>query len=170
MLDTFKQTLAQQYEAARCSLNACIDRCPDAAWDAPVGNLTFCQIAFHALFFTDLYLGPNVDSLRRQSFHRDNPGFFRDYEELEPRRQQHRYDRPSIKRYLDHVRHKATTLIAAETEESLQGPSGFDWKQYNRAELHLTSIRHLQHHAAQLSLRLRIDFDEDVPWVGSGWQ
>jgi DinB superfamily len=166
MLDTFKQILAHQYEV----LNAGIDRCPEAAWDAPVGNLTFGQVAFHTLFFIDLYLGPDVESLRQQPFHRDNRRFFRDYEELEPRRRQHRYGRPAIKRYLDHVRQKATAVIPAETEESLQGPSGFDWKKYNRAELHVTNIRHIQHHAAQLSLRLRIDFGEDVPWVGSGWQ
>ena len=169
MLDTFKQLLAHQYQATLCTLNACIDCCPEAAWDAPVANLTFSQVAFHTLFFTDLYLAPDVESLRTQTFHRDHPGFFRDYEELEPRRQQHGYDRPSIKRYLEHCREKARAVILAETEQSLNGPSGFDWKEYNRAELHVTNIRHIQHHAAQLSLRLRIDFGVDVPWVGSGW-
>ena len=29
--------------------------------------------------------------------------------------------------------------------------------------------RHIQHHVAQLSLRLRIDADLEMPWVGSGW-
>lgn len=57
MLDSFKTVLANQYEAALCTLNMCIDQCPDSGWDSPVANLTFSQVAFHALFFTDYYLG-----------------------------------------------------------------------------------------------------------------
>lgn len=170
MLDTFRQLIAHQYEAAFCTLNDCIDRCPEEAWDAPIGNLTLSQVAFHTLFFADLYLGPDVESLRQQPFHRDNTGFFRDYEELEDRRQQHRYHRPSIKRYLDHCRRKAQTVVPGESEETLNGPSGFYWKKYNRAELHVNNIRHIQHHAAQLSLRLRNDFAREVRWMDSGWK
>jgi MFS superfamily sulfate permease-like transporter len=29
--------------------------------------------------------------------------------------------------------------------------------------------RHIQHHAAQLILRLRRDFEVDIPWFKSGW-
>ena len=39
---------------------------------------------------------------------------------------------------------------------------------FTRAELHLYNIRHIQHHAAQLILRLRLDTDVDIPWVGRG--
>ena len=35
MRDLFKQLLVNQFEAALCTLNACVDRCPD------VGNLAF---------------------------------------------------------------------------------------------------------------------------------
>ena len=31
------------------------------------------------------------------------------------------------------------------------------------------SIRHIQHHAAQLSLRIRLDHQIDTPWVRTGW-
>ena len=72
MLDTFKELIANQSEAALCTLNTCIDRCSETAWDAPVGNHPFCQVAFHTLFFTDYYLGPDEESFRRQPFHRDN--------------------------------------------------------------------------------------------------
>ena len=170
MLETFKQLIGKQYEASLCALHECIDRCPDAAWDAPVANLAFCQAAFHVLFFTDLYLGPNVESLREQPFHRANSDAFRDYEELEPRRQQLLYDRAFLKHYLQHCRHKAAEVVAAETLEMLQLPAGFDWLKFPRAELHVYNIRHIQHHAAQLMLRLRIDFAQDFRWVGSGWR
>jgi hypothetical protein len=170
MLDTFKELLSHQYEAAFCTLSACIDRSPEAAWSAPVGSLAFCQVAFHTLFFADFYLGPNEESLKQQQFHRDNKDFFRDYEELQDRKQQLLYDRPSIKAYLEHCRKKASAVIAAETVETLTGPSGFRRREFSRAELHVYNIRHIQHHAGQLSLRLRIDWNEEVPWFGSGWR
>jgi len=38
----------------------------------------------------------------------------------------------------------------------------------SRAELHIYNIRHIQHYAAQLSLRLRLDTEVDIPWVSHG--
>jgi len=170
MFATLKQLITNQYEAAFCTLGLCVDRCPESAWDSPVANLKFCQVAFHTLFFADYYLGRNAESLRAQPFHLDNAEFFRDYEELQPRRQELLYDRPSIKKYLEHCREKASTVVAGETEKALGGPCGFEPKTFSRAELHVYNIRHIQHHAAQLSLRLRIDSGIDIPWVGSGWR
>jgi len=169
MLATFKELIANQFEAAFCTLGVCIDRCPDSAWDAQVVNLKFCQVAFHTLFFADYYLEANAESQQTQRFHLDNPDFFRDYEELLPKRQELLYDKPSINKYLKHCRHKAATAIADETDEILRNPCGFKPKTFSRAELHVYNIRHIQHHAAQLSLRLRIDSSVDVPWIGSGW-
>ena len=85
MVDLFKQMITHQFEAALSTLGACIEKCPQSAWNAPVANLAFCQAAFHALFYTDCYLGQNTAALREQPFHRDNQAFFRDYEELEDR-------------------------------------------------------------------------------------
>ena len=103
-----------------------------------------------------------------QPFHRENAAFFLDYEELEYRKQVHRYDRPSIHTYMDHCRAKASTVVAAETAETLAGPSGFERRTFPRAELHVLNIRHIQHHAAALALRLKLDSGIDVPWFGSG--
>lgn len=170
MLQPVKSSLASQYEAAFCTLNLCIDRCPEAAWNAPVGTLRFCQAVFHTLFFADMYLGRDVESLRRQVFHTGNPGFFADYEELEDRVQRNTYDRATTSKYLGHCRAKASDTMASETAESLLGASGFDWRKCSRLELHIYNIRHIQHHAAQMSLRLQLDHQVDIPWVGSGWR
>ena len=170
MLDTFKGLIANQFEAALCTLNICIDRCSETAWDAPVGNWPLCQVAFHALFFTDYYLGMDEESLRGQPFHRDNERFFGDYEQLEDRKPVSRYDKTSIRKYMEHCRKKASQVIAAETADSLNARAGFGRREFSRAELHVYNIRHIQHHAAQMSLRLRIDAQQDIPWVGSGWR
>ena len=170
MLKTFQELITNQFEASFCTLNVCIDRCPEEAWDAPVANLRFCQVVFHTLFYADYYLGTNEESLRKQAFHSDNQQVFRDYEELQDRKQQFLYDRSFAKQYLAHCRGKATQTIFQESTETLSGPSGFARRDFSRAELHVYNVRHFQHHVAQLSLRLRIDGDVDIPWVGSGWR
>lgn len=169
MFDNFKKLTANQLEASLCTLNACIDKCPESGWNAPVANLLYCQVAFHALFFSDYYLGSDPESLKQQEFHRKNPDFFRDYEELEWRKQQLLYERDAIKDYLVHCRKKAIEVLAKETVESLNARCGFPPREFSRAELYINNIRHIQHHAAQLSLRLRIDEELDTPWFSSGW-
>lgn len=95
MQDTYKQLTINQFHAALCTLNLCIDRCPESHWDAPVVNLKFCQVVFHTLFFADYYLQPSDDAqaIREQPFHRDHASYFRDYEELRDVRQQLLYDK-----------------------------------------------------------------------------
>lgn len=93
-----------------------------------------------------------------------------DYEEFEDRDPVGHYDKPSIQTYLRHCRAKAAEAVAAETEQSLVGHCGFPRRTLTRAELHVYNIRHLQHHAAQLSLRLRLDAGINIPWFGTGWR
>lgn len=159
-----------QYAAALCTLNRCIDRAPASIWNEPVGNLRYCQIAFHTLFFTDFYLEAGEGSIADQDFHRDRPHFFRDYEELQDRPQQYLYDLADVRDYLQYCVQKSARVVTSETEQVLTAPCSFSRRTCSRAELHLYSIRHVQHHAAQLSLRLRHATGEGVPWIESGWQ
>lgn len=170
MLEVYKTLCLNQFEAAFCMLHACIERCSETAWNLPVANHPICRAGFHALFFADFYLETDEAYFREQPFHRANPEFFRDYEELEDRPAVQFYDKPSIQQYLDHCREKARRVISAETTQSLAGPSGFARRKVTRAELHVYNMRHVQHHVAQLSLRLRLDENAEVPWVGSGWR
>jgi len=170
MTETLKTLLGNQYEASLCTLNYCIERCPDENWNARVANLKFCQAAFHALFYADFYLGQSPDDFKKQPFHRENASFFADYEEFEDRAPVKMYERPAIEKYMQHCRTRANQIIVSESADSLAAPCGFRHKTFSRAELHVYNIRHIQHHAAQLSLRLRLDANVDIPWVGSGWR
>src|SRR5205085_11069980 len=114
--------------------------------------------------------GDDVDAFKRQPFHLEHTGEFRNYEELEDRPPVLLYEKPFVLSYLQHVRHKAQETIAAESAEVLAGRSGFHWRKCSRAELHVYNVRHVQHHAAQLSLRLRLDVDIDIPWVSHAWR
>lgn len=170
MLETYKQIVTNQFEAVFCTLDSCIAQCPDSMWHEPIVRWRYCQVVFHALFFSDVYLGRDLASLRGQPFHRDNTAFFSDYEELEDRDPQATYEKPEIRQYLSHCRSKASDVIASETEDSLNAMAEFDWLNFSRAELHISNIRHIQHHAAQLGLRLRSNTGEGLRWFRSGWQ
>ncbi len=172
MLDTLKALLAHQYDASLSMLNMAIDRCPDALWNESVASWKFCQSAFHVIFLADVYLQPSDDlnALKRQPFHLEHDAEFRGYGELEDRPPTLLYEKAFVLSYLHNVRRKAQETIASESAQVLAGPSGFLRRKCSRAELHVYNIRHIQHHAAQLSLRLRLDTKVDIPWVGHVWK
>lgn len=170
MLDLYKHLITQEYGGSLCMLGLCIDRCPDALWQVKVARYPFSQSAFHVLFFTDLYLSKSIEDQREQQFHKDHAAWFADYEQLEEREATTIYERADIQRYLRHCRAKAESVVAAETAESLAAPAGVSWRKCTQAELHVYNIRHIQHHAAQLSLRLRLDAGIDIPWISHGWR
>ena len=78
MFDTVRELIENQLEAAFCTLNSCINLCPEESWNEPVVNLKFCQVAFHTLFFADLYLekSDDLETLRQQPFHQQAAFFF----------------------------------------------------------------------------------------------
>lgn len=168
--ETFKRLIAAQYEASLCTLSYCLARCPDSSWNAPVAKYPFCQAAFHTLFFADYYLSQNVESFLQQSWHQDHRDLFGDYEQLQDREPTSLYTRAELELYRDFCRNKAASVMAEETETILVAQAQFPKKDFSRAELHVYNIRHIQHHAAQLVFRLRIDAGVDVPWIRSGWK
>ena len=170
MISQFKELLNHQFEATFCMLNACIDNCPDESWNEPVVNLKFCQAAFHVLFFVDYYLCDTPEELYEQSFHKENADFFGDYEEMQDRPQTMLYEKAKVSEYLQFVRNKAAEIFERETEDEMTTATKFPRRTFTRGEQHVYNLRHLHHHVAQLSLRLRIDHQIDIPWVGVGWK
>jgi len=165
MIDYLKTVLTRQYEASLCMLAGCLRRCAPEHWEGQIGNGTFRQVAYHTLYFTDLYLSRGKAALEQREFHRrggsrrigaDPDGGLAQAETLA---------------YLAVCRRKAVETLAAETLESLQGPSGFSKLRFSRGELHLYNIRHVQHHAGQLSAYLRRAADDGKgSWIKSGWR
>jgi DinB superfamily len=168
MLDLLKHVLLSQLEAALAMLNQCITACPPEHWETKIANDTFRQVAYHTLFFTDLYLSPNEAAFLLRDLHThggDERG-----PTLSPGLPQ-----AETLAYLPLIRQKALDIFAAETPDSLQGPSGFSWRKTSRTELHIYNIRHLQHHTGALiaSLRKNIPTLQDsksIPWIGAGWR
>ena len=61
--------------------------------------------------------------------------------------------------------HCCRAAIGSLTDERARGPSGFERLGVTVGELHLYSMRHVQHHAAQLNLILRQTVDSAPLWV-----
>lgn len=160
--------LLRQYLAALSTLEQGIDFFDDKAWAQPHPDMPVNQVVFHTLFFTDLYLNHGDDGFREQQFHRDNPGLFQDYEELEDQIQTNLYDRDACRAYLGYCREKADATLRGESAEVLAGDSGYPRRGLSRVELHVYNIRHIQHHAAQLGLRNQLRGGTALRWVSKG--
>ena len=168
MSEFLKQILAKQYEAALCMLNQCVEACSAEHWEGKIANDTFRQVTYHTLFFTDFYLSPSESAFARRELH------VRGGDELGSEASRG-LSRDETLSYVAICRQKASEALAAETQASLEGPCGFSWRRFSRAELHIYNIRHIQHHAAQCSAYLRrvderFKDPKSLPWVGSGWR
>lgn len=165
MLDYFKTILAGQFEAALCMLGECIGKCPPEHWEGAIANNTFRQVAYHTLFFVDLYLSRDEGAFELC----DLPQ--RGGDERSPTAVSAGLSKDETLDYLAFCREKAKQAFAAETVESLQGESGFSWLPFSRGELHLSNLRHVQHHTGQLSAYLRkIVDDGERWWIKTGWR
>jgi hypothetical protein len=168
MIEYVKQIFTTQFEASLAMLNQCIEACPPEHWEGKIAQGTFRWVAYHTLFFCDLYLSPNNESFELRDLHHHGgdergpvatPGLSKE----------------DTLNYVSFCRQKIHESLVAETEESLAGPSGFSWYKITRGEMHLVNIRHIQHHTGQLSAFLR-RVDEQfkdrktLRWIGSGWR
>ena len=161
--------LLGQYEATFGTLHDIVKQCPDNVWEGKVAKHPFSESAFHALFFADLYLGESVESVKDQDFHQKHAEVFDGYEELEFQTPVKQYDREFVLEYLQHCRDKAGQVLNGASPEYLEQNTGIEWHDLSRAEMHIYNIRHLQHHCAQLIMRMRLDSDVHIGWYRTGF-
>lgn len=162
MVDLYQKVVASQIAAALQMFEECITKCPSAHWDDPVGRYPFWMVAYHTLCWVDMYLSVNEGSWQPESGETGlHPKGIGELHEEYPSR---RFDQAELIRYLEKCRIKLRTTMAAETETSLAGPSGFIRHPFTRAELHIYNLRHLAHHTGQLTAYLR-RIHVETTWV-----
>ncbi len=151
--------LWQQFGASIDMLENAITACPENVWSDRTRQPEYWYIVYHTLFFLDFYLSETAEGFAP-------PSPF-GLEELDPAGvlPPRVYTKKELLSYLEHGRNKCHTLIlgldkdkAWEMRDSLR--SGF-----SVAELLLYTMRHVQHHAAQLNLILRQTIDSSPRWV-----
>lgn len=166
----WKNALWRQFGATIDMLENALLACPDAHWherlwgdpsdpSLPTGFASFWYVTSHTLFWLDLYLTGSFEGFAP-------PAPFNPNDDLPERP----YTRDELHTYLVHLRQKCQTTIAELSDEQAHRQIVFPWVKENPIsylELLLYTMRHVQEHAAQLSLFLgqRGISDEALDWV-----
>lgn len=163
-----RQALKEQYHAGLAMLAECVEKCPEDAWRQGEHPRTFWRIAFHAAYFTHLYLGQNEAAFqpwpgRREGIH---PGLWERPSELEPYElpeEAEVYRKGEMLAYLRFV-----DGLVDPTVDQLQldsGETGFWWySKMSKLSHQLMNLRHLQGHVGQLS-ELLMARGIDTDWI-----
>jgi hypothetical protein len=162
--------LKSQYRAALAMLREAIEECPEELWYSEEPANSFWQVAYHALYFTHLYLQPTPEAFRPWAGHQSavqhedgiaGPADPESRLPLVPRP----YSRGDV---LDYWKFCEDMVEGAVDALDLESPeSGFYWYPVPKLEHQLVNLRHLQHHTAQLADRLRAHSGFGVRWVGA---
>ncbi len=155
--------LWRQYDAAITMLEHALLACPDPLWTARLWSTPvppyfppqfgeFWYVTFHALVWLDLYLSgaPEADFAPPAPFAQGEV----DSREALPKQP---YTRQELRAYLVSTRQKCRTLLLRLSDEQMRRPVEYPWsagQPISYFELQLYNLRHVQEHAAQLSLFL----------------
>jgi hypothetical protein len=172
-----RAALSEQYRAALAMLDDCVVRCsvqlwttPNPAWDDGdrIIYRPFWRIAFHATFYTQLYLGQTEDDFVPWPGCPD--GYFQELwgkpwkvEPMELPEDAPPLSQAQIREYIDYVDGLIEPTVAKldlDTQES-----GFPWyRNISKLSHELLNLRHLQGHVGQLS-ELLFAAGVDSRWI-----
>lgn len=172
-MDSLWRTLLwAQFGAAIDMLDNALVACPDSLWRKSLwDSAEFWYVAYHALFWLDLYLVGSEEGFAP-------PAPFT-LEELDPAgvTPERPYTKDELRAYLAYTREKCRTTIETLTDERAHQTVHFPWSRragddVSYVELQLYNMRHVQEHAAQLSLMLGQHGvpGEAVDWVARARQ
>lgn len=154
-----KQIIWGQFGAAIDTLENAIRACPDEHWADQSQFHQIWYMASHTLFWLDYYLSENTDDFKP-------PEPF-GLEELDPAGviPDPPYTKSQLLTYLEHGREKCRTTIRNMTERRAAMRKTFRKAELTHAELLLYTLRHVQHHSAQINLLLRQKINSAPGWV-----
>jgi hypothetical protein len=175
-LGELRPILKSQYHATLAMLRQAVELCPDELWTSLELTNPYWRVAYHTLYYTHLYLQPTAETFRAWEHHQTNIQHMDDVPAppeiealLEP---PHRppqtgepYTKTEILAYWDLC--DAMVDAAVDALDLTSPRSGFPWSGDSKMEHQISSLRHIQHHTAQLSDRLRATAGVGVAWVGA---
>jgi DinB superfamily len=161
--------LISQFSAAIDMLEKPIRSCPAELWktdlwndpDMPAGFAEFWYIAYHTLFWTDLYLTGKVEGFIP-------PSPF-DLNELDPNGMlpANSFTKSELLVYLAHCREKCRHAVADLDDDRAHQVCEFPWVRgkLSYLELLLDNLRHIQEHGAQLNMLLGQHAGVHSKWI-----
>ncbi len=161
-----KTIIKSQYHASLEMLESAIIQCPDDLWVDHKFENKFWHIAYHAIFYTHLYIHVSEEEFTPWGKTIENYNFmgpmpWPPYEKPEIGEP---YTKDEVLEYLEFFRGQIDERV---DELDLEGESGFSWIPLNKMELQFYNIRHLQSHAGELNERLNAETEGGVEWVGA---
>lgn len=158
--------LKGQYHASLAMLKDAIDQCPDDLWESGEQGVAFWRVAYHALFFTHLYLMPDEKAFRAWERHREESQFMGalPWPPHDQPKIVEAYTKADVLEYWAVC--DAMVDTAVDTLDLDAPGCGFHWYDLPKLDHQINNIRHIQHHAAILSARLRTAVGADVKWRG----
>ena len=161
----YPEIIISQYQAALEMLKQTIAQCPDSIWNSPNDKTKFWHIAYHALFYTHLYLQDSEQAFTPWSKHRQEYQFIGQvpWPPHAPPQIGEAYDRDTVLEYLAFCQGQVVERVP---QVNLEAASGFDWLPFSKLELQLYTIRHIQQHTGELMERLGARADVEINWVG----
>lgn len=182
-----RSALKEQYHAGLAMLVDCIERCPDDLWNAPNPPVAvapdprnpewngcerqFWRIAFHAVYFTHLYLGQGEDAFQPPPANlavrrRDFEGMWAKPWPLEPFELAPGTPACTPGEIVEYIRFVDSLIDPTIDGLDLDSPnSGIPWyKDFPKLSHELLTLRHLQGHIGQLSELLMLR-GIDTDWV-----
>lgn len=156
-----KASIKSQYRASLAMLEQAVADCPEALWDDRAYSNPFWRLAFHALFYTHLYLQPSEADFVPWEKQRSEMRLLQDPPE--------EGDKPNSKsEILEFSAFSREQVERQVSELDLDAESGFYWLPFDKLELQFYNIRHLMQHTGELCERLGATGAVEVDWVGRG--
>ena len=146
------KAIQSQYLASLEMLKQVIVMCPETLWDAPGNEEKFWKKSYHALFYAHLYLQKAEKDFVPWEKHHDPDG-------------EVPFTKDEVLEYLSFVHEQ---VLASLPGTDLEAESGFHWLPFNKLELQLYNIRHIQHHTVELYERLGTNENIELDWILSG--
>jgi len=156
-----KEIFKSQYSASLEMLRQATLKCPDSLWFSSEYKNQFWQIAYHAIFYTHLYLHPTEQAFIPWEKHKKEIAWFEESKKVAE--YESPYTKEDILAYLELCLEQMPGHLDAL---DFAAESGFDWIPFNKFQLQIYNIRHLQHHTGELCERLGAVGDIEVAWVG----
>jgi hypothetical protein len=149
--------LISQYLASLEMLKQTITQCPESIWNAASDRNEFWQVAYHALFFTHLYLEDSEEAFTPWFKHQDR------YEDFPAPPIGEPFDKDTVLDYLAFCQQQVAERVP---RLSLEEPEGHGDGSLITLELQIYSIRHIMQHTGELMERLGSRMDAQIDWVG----
>jgi hypothetical protein len=157
--------LKSQYHAALLMLKQTTEKCPESIWDDPTDATKFWKIAYHALFYTHLYLQTEMSAFVPWEKHQEDIHYLSALPSTLDRKPKpgKPYTKAEVLEYLDFCWNEVEARLL---DLDFEAESGFEWLKFGKLELQIYNIRHLMQHVGELSTILYTRANIYIDWVG----